>query len=230
MRSNTTGIEESRRARRSGGRPTHDAAVRRDQRVLDAAADLFLSRGFDLASLDTVADTAAISKATLYTRFGDKRQLFIAVLRREIERWLAPLSTDVEAVMAAGEPGEIEATLLEIGRQMTRRSLEPRAVAVGRVISMQAAVFPELAQLAHQEGWLRAVAVVARLLSLFEERREIVLLDPEIAADLLLNLILGRTMRSAAYGLPINVKAVEERLQAAIKLFLHGVVTSASRS
>lgn len=224
MSSGTTAMDEGRRAKRSGGRPTRAEAARRDQRVLDVAADLFLSRGFDLASLDTIADTAAISKATLYTRFGDKRQLFVAVLRREIERWLAPLSADVEAVMAVGEPGEIETTLLEIGRQMTRRSLEPRAVALGRVISMQAAVFPELAQLAHQEGWLRAVAVVARLLSLFEARQEIVLLNPEIAADLLLNLILGRTMRSAAYGLPIDVKVVEQRLQAAIKLFLHGAM------
>lgn len=224
MTDDTTAVEEGRRTKRSGGRPTRDDAARRDQRVLDVAADLFLSRGFDLASLDTIADKAAISKATLYARFGDKRQLFVAVLRREIERWFAPLSADVQAVMAAGEPGEIETTLLEIGRQMTRRSLEPRAVAVGRVISMQAAVFPELAQLAHQEGWLRAVAMVARLLSLFEARREVVLPNPEIAADLLLNLILGRTMRSAAYGLPVNVEVVEERLQAAIKLFLHGAV------
>lgn len=171
-----------------------------------------------------MADLAAISKATLYARFGDKRQLFITVLRREIERWLAPLSADVEAVIMAAEPDGIEATLLAIGRQMTGRSLEPRAVAVGRVISMQAAVFPELALLAHQEGWLRAVAVVARLLSLFEARGEIAVPNPEIAADLLLNLILGRTMRNAAYGLPIDVAAVEQRLRAAITLFLHGVV------
>ncbi len=107
---------------------------------------------------------------------------------------------------------------------MTQRSLDPRVVALGRVISMQASRFPELALLAHQEGWLRAVETLARLLSLFEQRGEIKVPDPEIAADLLLNLVLGRSMRSAAYGVPIDVKTVERRLQAAIKLFLHGVV------
>ncbi len=216
-------IDQATRPRRSGGRPTRDDAARRDLRILDAAAELFLAQGFDLAALDTLADTAGISKATLYARFGDKKRLFITVLQREIERWLAPLSTDVEAIIAAGEPQSAEATLLTIGRQMTQRSLEPRVVALGRVISMQAPRFPELAQFAHNEGWLRAVEAIVRLLKRFEARGEIILADPEIAADLLLNLVLGRIVRSAAYGIPIDAKALERRLQAAIKLFLYGV-------
>ncbi len=107
---------EAARPRRSGGRPTRDDAARRDERVLDAAADLFLTQGFDLAALDTLADTAGIGKATLYARFGDKRELFVTVLRREIARWLAPLAADVEAIIATGKPGGIEATLLKVGR------------------------------------------------------------------------------------------------------------------
>ena len=208
--------------RRSGGRPTRHAAAQRDERVIGMAADLFLDRGFDLASIDALAEAAGVGKATLYARFGDKRQLFVAAIRQEIGRWLAPLSAIVEQVIADDAAVAVEPTLLEIGRQMTQRSLEPRVVALGRVISMQAPLFPELAELAHEEGWLRAVSAVARLLNRMAAQGALCIPDPEIAADLLLNLVLGRSMRRAAYGIAIDETAVEQRLQAAVKLFLHG--------
>ncbi|MGI4941972.1 MAG: TetR/AcrR family transcriptional regulator [Janthinobacterium lividum] len=216
--------------RRGGGRPTRSAAALRDERVMDRAAVLFLDRGFDLASMDALAEAAGVSKATLYARFGDKRQLFVAVIRQEVGRWLAPLSAIVDEVMAGGSAVAVEATLLEIGRQMTQRSLDPRVVALGRVISMQAPLFPELAQLAHEEGWLRAVSAVARLLDRLTANGALCLSDPEIAADLLLNLVLGRSLRRAAYGIAIDEAAVEQRLQAAVKLFLHGAAARPQQS
>ena len=212
-------------AQRRGGRPTRDEAARRDERVMEVAARLFLDRGFDLASMDVLAETAGVSKATLYSRFGDKRQLFITVIRHEIGRWLAPLSAIVEEVIAGDATVGVEPILLQIGRQMTQRSLDPRVVALGRVISMQASVFPELAQLAHEDGWLSAVAAVARLLNQFTSRGQIVVDDTDIAADLLLNLILGRSTRQAAYGMKPDEGAMEQRLQAAIKVFLYGTAS-----
>ncbi|MGI4799493.1 MAG: TetR/AcrR family transcriptional regulator [Janthinobacterium lividum] len=211
--------------RRSGGRPTRDEAARRDERVMEVAASLFLDRGFDLASMDALAELAGVSKATLYSRFGDKRQLFITVIRHEIGRWLAPLSAIVEEVIAGDATVEIEIALIQVGRQLTQRSLEPRVVALGRVVSMQASVFPELAQLAHEEGWLRAVATVARLLSQFMLRGQIAIPDVDIAADLLLNLVLGRATRQAAYGMKPDADAMEKRLQAAVRMFLYGTAS-----
>src|ERR1700726_2894989 len=78
--------------RGSGGRPTREEAVRRDARLLDVATKLFMERGFDCTSIDAVAETAGVSKPTVYARYRDKRDLFTAVLRATIQRWLAPLS------------------------------------------------------------------------------------------------------------------------------------------
>lgn len=71
-----------------GGRPTKTAAIERDQRLIEVATRLFLDRGFDATSLDAVAEAARVSKPTVYSRYGDKRGLFAAVLRREIARCL----------------------------------------------------------------------------------------------------------------------------------------------
>jgi hypothetical protein len=91
-------IVATRPARRgSGGRPTREEAVRRDARLLDVATKLFMERGFDCTSIDAVAETAGVSKPTVYARYHDKRDLFTAVLRATIQRWLAPLSAAAEA-------------------------------------------------------------------------------------------------------------------------------------
>src|SRR6202165_4548623 len=77
--------------RGAGGRPTREEAVKRDARLLDVATKLFMERGFDGTSIDAVAETAGVSKPTVYARYQDKRDLFVAVLRATIQRWLAPL-------------------------------------------------------------------------------------------------------------------------------------------
>ncbi len=84
-------IVATRPARRgAGGRPTREEAVRRDARLLEVATKLFMERGFESTSIDAVAETAGVSKPTVYARYRDKRDLFTAVLRATIQRWLAP--------------------------------------------------------------------------------------------------------------------------------------------
>ena len=48
-----------------GGRPTRDAAIERDQRLIEVATRLFLERGFDATSIDAVAEAARVSKPTV---------------------------------------------------------------------------------------------------------------------------------------------------------------------
>jgi AcrR family transcriptional regulator len=45
------------------------------QRLLDAAADLFYSRGVGAVGVDTICAAACVSKRTLYQHFGSKDQL-----------------------------------------------------------------------------------------------------------------------------------------------------------
>jgi TetR/AcrR family transcriptional regulator, mexJK operon transcriptional repressor len=67
----------------------------------------------------------------------------------------------------------------------------PGALAVRRIVTVQAERFPELERLGHEEGWLAAVKGVARVLAYYVERKEISVGDPELAAAMFLNLVLG---------------------------------------
>lgn len=73
--------------------------------VLDRATDLFWARGYEATSVQDLVDTLGVNRASLYATFGDKAQLFEAVLRRYGERvdgalleTLGPPAAGAEAV------------------------------------------------------------------------------------------------------------------------------------
>jgi len=75
--------------------------------VLDRATELFWTRGYEATSVQDLVETLGVNRASLYSTFGDKAQLFEAVLHRYGERVngalttvLAPPASGAEAVRA----------------------------------------------------------------------------------------------------------------------------------
>src|ERR1043165_83245 len=64
------------------GRPPKDLAGDVQARILDAAQQLFLEKGFRSASIDEIAELAPASKPTIYAHFPGKEALFAAVVAR----------------------------------------------------------------------------------------------------------------------------------------------------
>ena len=64
---------------RKRGRPRDPAA---DGRILQAAAELILARGFDSMTVDEVAAAAKVGKATVYRRWAKKEDLAVAAMER----------------------------------------------------------------------------------------------------------------------------------------------------
>lgn len=65
--------------------------LRNEERILDAAQEVFATFGYQGATIDEVADRAGISKPNLHYYFKRKRDLYLAVLRRTLDIWLVPL-------------------------------------------------------------------------------------------------------------------------------------------
>lgn len=223
-----TAEPESTAKRGTGGRPTREEAARREARIVEVATRLFIERGFDGTSIDAVAEAAGVSKPTLYSRYHDKRALFEAVLQDRIREWLAPLSAAAEMQALRAAPRDAATVLDELSRNLLARSHAPGAAALTRCIAAQAIQFPNLARLAYEEGWLRGVRAVGRLLVVMAEQGQIAIDDPEITADLFLNLVMGRSSKQALYGIEVDVEVQEKRRRAAVALFLAGVRPSSA--
>jgi TetR/AcrR family transcriptional repressor of mexJK operon len=204
--------------RHSGGRPSHDEAMRRNERLIEIAASMFMERGFEATSVDAVAEAAGIGKATLYARYKDKGELFGAVLQRKIDRWLAMNETDERAAT-----GRIEDILLARARRTVAVALTPEAVAINRIVMAESARFPTLAKLVHEQGWQRTNAAVAAVLDQFVANGQIQVEDTNIAADLFLSLVIGRQTRLAMLGIETDPGQIDQRVKAAVNLFLNGV-------
>jgi TetR/AcrR family acrAB operon transcriptional repressor len=70
----------------------------RENRILDAAAALFVHFGFDKTTVSDIAGDAGISKGAIYLHFQSKDELLETLLKRELkiyaENWLRLLDED----------------------------------------------------------------------------------------------------------------------------------------
>lgn len=76
-------------------RPLRKDAVRNRQRVIDAARDLFATRGLD-ATLNEVAHHGGIGVGTVYRRFPTKEELFEAIFEDAIDEVAAVADTGLD--------------------------------------------------------------------------------------------------------------------------------------
>ncbi|WP_348648837.1 TetR/AcrR family transcriptional regulator C-terminal domain-containing protein, partial [Methylobacterium organophilum] len=111
----------------------------------------------------------------------------------------------------------------KLSRFLLACSQDPGSATLTHYIVAQALQFPNLARLAYEEGWLGGVRAVAPLLEVMAARGQIAVDDVEIAADLFLNLVPGRSSKQALYGIQGDPEAQEKRCRAAVALFLAGV-------
>src|SRR3546814_5629876 len=68
--------------------------ARNEQRILDAAQEVFADYGFHGATIDKVAGKADMSQPNLHHYFKRKSDLYDAVLVRTLEIWLGPRSEE----------------------------------------------------------------------------------------------------------------------------------------
>lgn len=84
------------------------------QEILDCARALYIEYGLRRTTMEDVAKSAGIGRATLYRRFSDKEQLFQAVILRDVQRDLAHIQEAV-ARQKTFLDGLLEGFVLAIG-------------------------------------------------------------------------------------------------------------------
>jgi len=99
-----------------------DRAVTRQERILDAALDVFAAHGYQQATVDDIASTARTSKGGIYFHFPGKDAIFLALLDRSAGLLLARVG---ERVGAETDPiAKVDSALLALVRTFgSHRSL-----------------------------------------------------------------------------------------------------------
>ncbi|WP_339460317.1 TetR/AcrR family transcriptional regulator [Pseudomonas sp. EA_105y_Pfl2_R69] len=100
---------------------------KRQREMLWAASDVFAALGHDLASMQLIAESAGVTKATLYAHFGDKAQLFRVV----IEYWMEELP---EPALACEVTGKLRDCLEAVARELLQQSMHPAFLALTNIL------------------------------------------------------------------------------------------------
>jgi AcrR family transcriptional regulator len=140
------------------GRPPRALAGEVEERILDAAKNVFLERGFEGASIDEIADVARAGKPTIYARFPGKEALFGAVMARQVRENIGSFESIVPAGMT------LEERLASIATAILNKVLAPETIGLCRASIAEAPRFPDLAASVHHMARERASEAVARLL------------------------------------------------------------------
>lgn len=144
--------------RTRSGRPPGSRAGEVDTRILDAATQLFLQRGYEGTSCDQVAIDAHAGKASIYARYANKEALFAAVIENSLER------TRVLAEEVIAENPLLD-RLTTVGMSLIEEALEPNALALMRLFVSEAPRFPEIAASADRTVLQHAVRRVAAVIA-----------------------------------------------------------------
>ena len=92
------------------------------QRLLDAALEVFASRGFERATLDQVAEAAGLTKGAIYSNFAGKDDLFFAVMSEQALR----RAEAVRTALAARPDQDGQQAARSIGRLLTEAFTQER--------------------------------------------------------------------------------------------------------
>lgn len=195
------------------GRPK-DLAKR--QAVLDAAKNLFVSKGYSGTSMDAVAAAAGVSKLTVYSHFNDKETLFSAAVIARCEEQLPEFFFE----MPVGAP--VETVLTNVGRGFHALINSPDAIELHRLMTALGAQDPKMAEIFFEAGPERIMQEMERLLIQIDSGGSLSIDKPRIAAEHFLCLLKGTCNFRLLIGcddLP-DPAADEQHVQEVVSLFM----------
>ena len=210
--------QTSLNSRPSAGRPTREYAELRREELLDRALELFLDKGFELATIEAIAASVGMTKRTVYARYEDKSALFRATVERAIERWIVPVD-----VLRAAESDDLEASLTAIARIRLANAISPVGLRLQRIINAESYRFPEIGTLAYEQGSRPTIDFLADLLRRHAELGAIGIEEAHVLATTFLSMTIGGLTRGAFLGTLIDESMLEERVRFSVRLFLNGV-------
>lgn len=191
--------------------------------LLDIAAEEFLANGFAAASLSQIARKSKASKTTFYSRFPNKEQLFLAVMKRLMTAY----TVDVEASLGNALP--LEEGLRQHARSLLKPILSDRQASLNRIAIMEGHRFPTFAKQFFELGPQRGQTLMAEYFKKKISAGELADEDPWMMSEHYLSLLFGGPVRWSALQLR-SVKLTQAELtrhiDGVINCFLRAYQTS----
>lgn len=192
------------------------------QQILAGAHEVFVSVGFDAASMDDVVRAAGVSKSTLYVYFRSKEELFTALIAEERERYF----NEIGAIFT--DPGHPAETLRTYGIKLATKLTTAAAVRANRTVISVVERMPELGRSFYESGPQRAIGLLKTYLDSAVAAGTLKIDDAELAAKQFMELATAGILRCRLFGYTAespSAQEIERTVDAAVRLFMAGYGT-----
>ena len=194
--------------------------------AITAAERQFLATGYESVTMDSIAKESGVAKQTLYSYFGSKRELFLALVTAKTQATAQSVLTPTPLIVDAGSARSRLRDLLvaQLSAVMTSDVLALRRLVIGEM-----ARSPELAQALYEHGPRQAVKSLAVVISEMNELGVVQVPDVHQAATQLNWLVMGepvnRAMLIGDRGIP-TPREIGVQVDAAIDVFFNAFGTA----
>lgn len=163
---------------------------------------MFRNHGYDV-SMDAIAAAANVSKQTLYNQFGNKEELFKAMIADRAAVMRAPLN----ASALERHPREM---LTDVARQYYTHACAPHEIGYYRMMIGASQQFPDIGRAYYEAGPKQMLDALSQWMAR-EERlgRLDTGGDPQMAAEHFLSLITGHIEAKGLLGIGAEMSPTE---------------------
>lgn len=188
--------------------------------ILNAAAEIFLNRGYLGTSMDEIAAKARVAKQTVYAHFSNKRDLFVAMV--------SALTNQASDRVHAGVPefhegDDLKRYLTDYAVRQLQIVLTPRIVRLRRLVISEVSRFPELGEALYSGGPGRAIISLAAIFERLAECGVLAIRNPSLAASqfnwLVMSAPLNRAMLLGDDAIP-SASELQKHAAESVQLFL----------
>ena len=194
------------------------------QQILDGAKHVFLSVGFDAASMNDITREAGVSKGTIYVYFGSKEELFGALIDRERSAIFTSLAEILEGERSVRE------TLTRFAILLATRMTSIQVVRAQRMVIGVSERMPELGCRFYDAGPDSAKGMLSAYFQRKTTEGQLDIPDTAIASRQLFDICAGGLTRACIFGVletPPSEALIAETVESGIDMFLARYGTSA---
>lgn len=188
----------------------------RRQAIIDVAAQIFRSEGFDRTSMSEICAQVGGSKATIYNYFSSKEELFTEVIMQSIE-------VEFKAVHQSfySATKDISKSLRNFGEKFLSFLYSPE-IQANRHMAIAQSRNSEIGRLIYQRGVLRSQKLIAQFLNDSMSKDKLRQADPDIAARHLISLLESELIDRFLYQLAgeISESDIKKGTLRAIDVFM----------
>ncbi|MCF5708241.1 TetR family transcriptional regulator, partial [Pseudomonas syringae] len=184
---------------------------------------VFLEMGYERTSMNEVTKRMGGSKATIYSYFPSKEELFIAVVNRHATSHLADAVSELTAY--SDKVPDLRAVLIRFGeRMLTVLINDNTALAVYRMVVAESGR-SDIGMMFYESGPRQCMQTVSTLMAHAMKNGQLRAADPDIAALQLTSLLTAETeiRLYQECPMPLSFAQIHVMVERAVDTFLSGM-------